>query len=44
LTVWLVLAKPPLWMDVLGLLAAAALVWRVFRSPKTREKAKETAG
>jgi hypothetical protein len=44
LTVWLVLAKPPLWMDLLGPLAAAALVWRVFRSPKIREKAKGAAG
>jgi hypothetical protein len=44
LTVWLVLAKPPVWMEVLGLLAGVALVWRVFRSPEIREKAKGTAG
>jgi hypothetical protein len=44
LTVWLVLARPPVWMDLLGLLAAAALVWRAFRSPEIREKAKGTAG
>jgi hypothetical protein len=44
LTVWLVLAKPPVWMDVLGLLAGVALVRRVFRSPEIREKAKGTAG
>lgn len=44
LTVWLVLAKPPVWMDVFGLLAGVALVWRVFRSPEIREKAERTAG
>lgn len=44
LTVWLVLAKPPVWMDLLSLLARAALVWRVFRSSEITEKAKGTAG
>lgn len=44
LTVWLVLAEPPVWMDLLSLQAAAGLVWQVFRSSEITEKAKGTTG
>jgi hypothetical protein len=35
-TAWIVLAKPSMWIDVLGVLASAVLLWRLYtKGPST---------